>query len=314
MRRCLIPAEDHLTTPSTSLSIEPTATAQGSPTPGESGNRPPYKLRGWVLLSYLPIAFVVGPSLLIGLGPEWLIGAPRPPLFDALSGLLIFAILAALLAWPLSRGGIRLRSLLGALSAREIRCGLLAGVGMAGVSQCCAYLLFVPISYLAPSLASSVLIESEVRLFYTGEDAYVVANVLQFAVVVLAAPFCEELLFRGLLLSIWEQRWRARRAVIFTSVVFAMLHTGLLGPFALGVAASLVFLTTRKLGVSILLHAAHNFVFWAMAVAGATVWDLLGPAKTLEQFQQEWWLGALGLALGLPILYAAWLGLRPEQP
>jgi len=95
---------------------------------------------------------------------------------------------------------------------------------------------------------------------------------------VLAVPFAEELIFRGVLLSALLERGppdpiaRQRRAVIVSSVLFGLVHfepqimiqTGLLGA-----AAALLRLRSGSLWPAVTLHAVNNAVATAVLASGA---------------------------------------------
>ena len=87
--------------------------------------------------------------------------------------------------------------------------------------------------------------------------------VLFALVVVVGAPFAEELFFRGLLLRSFEKRWGTAVAVVGSSVIFGATHFQALQFPALTVAG-LVFagLAVRydRLGPAILAHVAFNAV------------------------------------------------------
>ena len=74
------------------------------------------------------------------------------------------------------------------------------------------------------------------------------------------APICEELLFRGAMLSAWEARG-GRRAVWITTILFAMLHgstEGLPAQLLAGVLLALVVLYTDSLYAGLIFHTVYN--------------------------------------------------------
>lgn len=137
------------------------------------------------------------------------------------------------------------------------------------------------------------------RLFRTPGAAW-----LLFAFGVTAAPFFEELAFRGFLLPAFctafdwmAERWQGvlprpldenghpqwskpamGAASVVTSILFALLHadqTGYaFGPFLLLVCVSLVLswarLGTRSLAASVLVHASYNFILFSFMFLGTS--------------------------------------------
>jgi hypothetical protein len=76
-----------------------------------------------------------------------------------------------------------------------------------------------------------------------------------------AAPFAEELLFRGVLYTLFRERWGVWFSVLLSSFLFGLIHgnlaVGLTG-FLLGILAAIVFEYSRSLWTAILVHSINN--------------------------------------------------------
>jgi len=76
-----------------------------------------------------------------------------------------------------------------------------------------------------------------------------------------AAPFGEELLFRGILYTMFRERWAIWLSVIISSFLFGLIHgnvaVGLTG-FLLGIIAALVYEYSKSLWTAILVHSINN--------------------------------------------------------
>jgi membrane protease YdiL (CAAX protease family) len=100
------------------------------------------------------------------------------------------------------------------------------------------------------------------------------ANVLTAGLV---APIGEELLYRGVIAQAWARQSSARRAILFSAIVFAFAHTltvggtsvtGAVGIAAvafvvrlpLGIALGWLWIRRRSLLATITLHSAYNLV------------------------------------------------------
>lgn len=131
-------------------------------------------------------------------------------------------------------------------------------------------------------------------------------TVVLFAMV--AAPIVEEFVFRGLMQRPLERRWGPAPAIVFTSLLFALVHAlpwVLPIHLLLGLAFGFVVYATRSVWAGVLLHAANNSLAALGIGAEApelppTVWRT-GPTA-------EFWT-ALAL-LALASLAARALGLR----
>ena len=78
-------------------------------------------------------------------------------------------------------------------------------------------------------------------------------------VLVILAPFAEELFFRGLLARVMVGRTKPVWIVLFVSTVFMVAHFSFkIGPFLLGLATTSMFLWRRSLVSCVVLHAICN--------------------------------------------------------
>ncbi len=99
------------------------------------------------------------------------------------------------------------------------------------------------------------------HLFSSPGSSYAVAV---FAVIV--APFMEELIFRGVLFSIFETRVGLRFAIVVTAILFAAMHVPeyqgawdhLFMIFLVGLVFSLVRGLTKRLAPCVVLHVTYN--------------------------------------------------------
>lgn len=106
---------------------------------------------------------------------------------------------------------------------------------------------------------------------FEGSDAepvrryYGAPNVFSFMSTVFAAPVVEEIIFRGVGLSGYLKTGSERRAIAWTSVIFALLH-GPTAPFVFftGVALAYIRLRTGSLYCAIAIHALHNMMVMFM--------------------------------------------------
>ena len=78
-----------------------------------------------------------------------------------------------------------------------------------------------------------------------------------------AAPFGEELLFRGILYSMFRERWGIWIGVLVSSFLFGLIHgnlaVGLTG-FLLSILTALVFEYSNSLWTAILVHTLNNSI------------------------------------------------------
>jgi membrane protease YdiL (CAAX protease family) len=78
-----------------------------------------------------------------------------------------------------------------------------------------------------------------------------------------AAPFGEELIFRGVLYKLLRERWGLWPGVLVSSLIFALVHGDIavgVSAFVLGIILALVFEYSRSLWASVLVHVINNSV------------------------------------------------------
>jgi membrane protease YdiL (CAAX protease family) len=105
------------------------------------------------------------------------------------------------------------------------------------------------------------------------------ANVLTAGLI---APIGEELLYRGVIAQAWARQSSARRAILFSAIVFAFAHTLTVGGTSvadaasvaavafvvrlpLGIALGWLWIRRRSIVATIALHAAYNLAIVALS-------------------------------------------------
>ena len=170
------------------------------------------------------------------------------------------------------------------------------------------WLLWGPLSLLAPDFVRSYALEGMPDLLTRGNPARLALDIVAIVVV---APVVEEILFRGFLLHRWAARWGTTTGVILSSALFAILHVELVGHFIFGVTMAALYARTQSLWVPIAAHAANN----AFALTFAFP-DALGgtppPPTSLEAFRAEWPIGVLVLLIGAAVLSWFWRRYAPR--
>jgi hypothetical protein len=181
-----------------------------------------------------------------------------------------------------------------------------AVVPVALLTMASAYLIYAPLSYLAPEFVRRQILDDSVFNASTvGQWA-----LLAFGAAVLA-PVVEELLFRGIILQRWAYRWGTRTGVIASSALFALGHGEWFGKFLFGMLMALLYLRTRRLWVPIVAHGINNFVLTLPILWQVVTHQPAEPAETVASLRSHAWIGAPTLAIGLLL---GWLYLRTLWP
>lgn len=163
-------------------------------------------------------------------------------------------------------------------------------------------LVYQPLSYLVPDFVEHYLLSMS-SFIYTDESGALLvgANVLSFLLIVVIAPVLEEAIFRGILLHRWSEKYGSIKAIVFSSLLFAVFHPDILGAFVFGVAMGYLYFKTGTLWVPILCHALNNLAAWFWMLGDYLVYGHY--EYTLEMFKQEW----IWAVYAIPVLAALWL-------
>ncbi|RKU32541.1 hypothetical protein C6499_03010 [Candidatus Poribacteria bacterium] len=266
------------------------------------------RIRARALVVYAILAYIatlISFLILRNFLPAWFLYPD--PLPEALSGFLLYVFFLLFTFRMLSRSGLSYRRLLGAFPGwgKLVRYSLWA-VPLIILSLAAVYLLFFPLSFFFPGLVKSWLIDFYPTLIWTSGEKYVLANLLNFLMIVIIAPVFEEFFFRGILLTRWTVKWRVVPAVIVSSVAFSVPHViNLIGMFCVGCVLAVFYIRTKSLFVPISIHFVNNLVAWIIALLGIR-FDILTPYTTITEFQESWWMGLLAIVISIPCVILFW--------
>lgn len=250
----------------------------------------------WVIL--VSIVGLVAPIFVFDL---------NQPLENAVYYLISYGLIGFLI-WQIWGQNLGDREILGASpNGREAWIYLSLGIPNIGLHYLGTYLLFLPLSYVAPGGVSSWLLDAETPDVIEGFSLIAIsANGIQVFVTVLLAPIVEEIVFRGFILHRWCDKYGEKRGIVQASILFSMLHAEFLGNFVGSVIMSVLCLRTKSLVGPILIHISNNFL-WALVIM--LVWLMGGNVEgtwdgsTIREFQSDWWYGAIGAVISVPWLY-----------
>lgn len=158
------------------------------------------------------------------------------------------------------------------------------------------FALVVPLQVFSQKLAPKWLLELVDNSFLFKQQ-----TPLELALVIggvcLAAPFCEEFCFRGMMQRGAERAFGPVRALIVTSVVFSAFHmdpVGFLARVELGLLFGWLFWRSGSVWPGIFAHLANNTI--------SVVLYFL--SKGQDDDEMPWWIPPLFMLVGVPLLYA----------
>ena len=151
------------------------------------------RLRGRSILLRGVLAVIPTFVLIAVLWPEWL-KSDRLPVPDTLLGVLHYGIFYLLVARMLSTSQLSYSSLFGRRPGwTTLGRYALWTVPLIITAIGTTYLLYLPLSFLAPRFVEWQIIETEVPMIWTSGPGYTLANPMSFFLVVVIAPLFEEL-------------------------------------------------------------------------------------------------------------------------
>jgi membrane protease YdiL (CAAX protease family) len=120
-------------------------------------------------------------------------------------------------------------------------------------------LVYLPLRALWPDTFTTARLEE--RAQDLADRATGFSTILLVVVVVVGAPIVEELVYRGLLQRSIAAAWGAAPALILTALWFSLIHLSPVeypGLFVAGLVFGAGVLVTKRIGLSIVTHAAFN--------------------------------------------------------
>ena len=263
------------------------------------------KLRGRTLIVRALLALIVSAVIADIFWPEWTEKKPTP-LPDALFGLLLYGLFFLFTSRALLRARLSYNRLFGTFpAASTLRQYSLWTVPLIIFSLSSFLVLYFPLSVLLPGFFEQWFIENSPDVVLTAGDNYVLSNLLNFCTIVLVAPVAEEFFVRGILLTRWTIKWGVRRSILASSIVFALLHSDVVGAFCFACVMAIFYIRTQSLFIPIAVHIVNNGLVWIieyLAVqSGQSHLQL-----TIENYQELWWIGLVGFAIIIPCAIYFW--------
>ncbi len=236
----------------------------------------------WTTIPWALVAQVLVAALVTSVGAAAALTTPLGTLALAAASNLATVLIIGLVV--VGSGAVRWRDLVLATPAaspktlpKPDRRGGLAGDLLWGVA------LALPILTAAGLFATLVMngtgVSAPVVLPLAMSTVDLAANVLT---AVLIAPIGEELLYRGVITQAWGRQSSARRAILFSAIVFAFAHTLTVGGTSagdavsvaavafvvrlpLGIALGWLWIRRRSIVATIALHAVYNLAIVALS-------------------------------------------------
>lgn len=124
------------------------------------------------------------------------------------------------------------------------------------------YILLIPMvlamAIIVESLASLIPMPERIKQLF---EQMVQLNLQGYLTLAIAAPILEELIFRGVILKKFLQKYSPTKAIVLSAVIFGIAHLNpwqFIGAFAIGLFIGWVYWKTKSVWPGIFMHFANN--------------------------------------------------------
>jgi membrane protease YdiL (CAAX protease family) len=122
------------------------------------------------------------------------------------------------------------------------------------------------------------------------------AKIVLFINIIILAPICEELIFRGFLFHRLSEKYSTATGVILSSLIFALLHVSPVGAFMFGIIMCWIYMKTQSLWVPVGIHFLNNAI-------AAAFYFIADPIEILEvDIFSGYYYVAVCFGISLPVL------------
>jgi uncharacterized protein len=180
-------------------------------------------------------------------------------------------------AFRLKKSGINLKYLFGETSVNKLPWLMLFTIffGLRALQSGISQLTIFILNLISPEWAETALENANSSFSLNSSTDSLFLRVILYICLVLTlivvAPITEEFIFRGVLLHRFGSKWGITPAILISSLLFGLAHWNyhVIGLTIVGIAFALIYVKTKSLGVSIILHSAHNGIAFLYMIASA---------------------------------------------
>lgn len=130
-----------------------------------------------------------------------------------------------------------------------------------GLGELSRYFLFI----IDPNILNEL---PYTGIFYSSSDTPLAPflNYIEFFAAVIIAPIVEEIVFRGVILHRFTIKWGVKWAILVSSIIFAFLHTDIIGAFIFGVVMCILYIKTASILVPVVAHIINNLLAYGLEI------------------------------------------------
>ena len=175
---------------------------------------------------------------------------------------------------------------------------------------------FIPLNYLGWSLIGTLafvfLVDplEQILPFSDNYQHYYTALLsvkgYSFFVIVIAMPFLEEILFRGIILRGFLKNYTPLKAILLSSFFFGVIHFNVaqfIVSFLIGVFVGYLYWQTKSLLLVIIIHMMHNAIFFIAFHVFNTGFSIVSSIANTFVYLLAYFAAAVVLTLVILMIY-----------
>jgi uncharacterized protein len=172
------------------------------------------------------------------------------------------------------------------------------------------WITYYPISFFYPDYVEKLLNDKKLNLILSSGH-YFIPFFIQF---ILLGPFFEEIVFRGLIIHRLAIKYGIIPAIFISSLLFSIAHLKLnIADFIIfGLILSIVYLKTRSLVASILLHCSYNLAGLLHDVISFST-NTSNNYYSVIKFRSDIWIAGICLLISMPWLISLFKRYWPKS-
>lgn len=134
---------------------------------------------------------------------------------------------------------------------------IILGISLSFLSAGMFWLLLYIGSFISPSLVKKIIKVNTSNFLL--QNKYILF-LLNRGIVIIIVPIVEEFVFRGMLLHKLKVKWGIKRAILISSMIFAIFHLNFIGGFIFSIILSILYIKDENLIIPIILHIINNSI------------------------------------------------------
>ena len=218
------------------------------------------KIRGRTLVWCAVLTAIISSAIYSEINPLYYKDITYP-LPDGIYLILFYCVFILIISSILFRARLSYRNLFGGFPDwSTIRHYSIFTIPLVLFSLCISYIQYIASQTISLDFPKWLFDVESVTFVYPSNMKLMIANIFSILCITIITPIFEEFFFRGILLTRWSIKWGTPKAIIFSSILFGILHSNILGLTFFGYVLAILYVKTKSLYVPICIHILNNLI------------------------------------------------------